>query len=222
MYREPRMGELNCDLQAIIEETRSNDGASMLSMMESMETSCSFSSLGIEDYYLDERATSFLDELDQLYNPFLLDYDAPPLCFGQVEEEAVKDEEGVEDRAKLKEKQLSSLYTLEDREAESAPRTRMPRKSKNKVKVVYHSMEDSLVADNWNWRKYGQKPIKGSPYPRSYYRCSSSVGCQAKKQVEQSGLDPRTYIVTYIFEHSHPFPSSTRHSNHAASRIRNS
>jgi hypothetical protein len=22
-------------------------------------------------------------------------------------------------------------------------------------------------SDSWAWRKYGQKPIKGSPYPRS-------------------------------------------------------
>ncbi|KAG8055440.1 hypothetical protein GUJ93_ZPchr0001g32875 [Zizania palustris] len=61
-------------------------------------------------------------------------------------------------------------------------------------------------SDSWAWRKYGQKPIKGSPYPRGYYRCSSSKGCPARKQVERSRADPTVLLVTYSFEHNHPWP----------------
>ncbi|KAL5229332.1 hypothetical protein ABZP36_017597 [Zizania latifolia] len=61
-------------------------------------------------------------------------------------------------------------------------------------------------SDSWAWRKYGQKPIKGSPYPRGYYRCSSSKGCPARKQVERSRADPSVLLVTYSFEHNHPWP----------------
>ncbi|RWV89906.1 hypothetical protein GW17_00047924 [Ensete ventricosum] len=61
-------------------------------------------------------------------------------------------------------------------------------------------------SDSWAWRKYGQKPIKGSPHPRGYYRCSSWKGCPARKQVERSSLDPATLVVSYSFEHNHPWP----------------
>lgn len=63
-------------------------------------------------------------------------------------------------------------------------------------------------SDSWAWRKYGQKPIKGSPYPRGYYRCSSSKGCPARKQVERSRADPKMLVVTYYCEHNHNWPVS--------------
>ncbi|KAK9075655.1 hypothetical protein SSX86_003981 [Deinandra increscens subsp. villosa] len=70
-------------------------------------------------------------------------------------------------------------------------------------------------ADSWAWRKYGQKPIKGSPYPRGYYRCSSSKGCPARKQVERSRSDPTMVMVTYSCDHNHPWPASRNHHHNA-------
>nr|AFS64071.1 WRKY transcription factor 6 [Tamarix hispida] len=78
---------------------------------------------------------------------------------------------------------------------------------------------DSITppSDSWAWRKYGQKPIKGSPYPRGYYRCSSSKGCPARKQVERSRASPSTLVITYSYEHNHPWPTSknSHHHHHA-------
>ncbi|KAH9311433.1 hypothetical protein KI387_026468 [Taxus chinensis] len=67
---------------------------------------------------------------------------------------------------------------------------------------------DGPPSDMWAWRKYGQKPIKGSPFPRGYYRCSSSKGCCARKQVERSCTDPSMLIITYTSDHNHPWPAS--------------
>ncbi|XP_019056612.1 PREDICTED: probable WRKY transcription factor 69 [Tarenaya hassleriana] len=69
-------------------------------------------------------------------------------------------------------------------------------------------------SDSWAWRKYGQKPIKGSPYPRGYYRCSSSKGCPARKQVERSRVDPTRLVITYASDHNHPLPSTANKPHH--------
>ncbi|CAH9069004.1 unnamed protein product [Cuscuta europaea] len=81
------------------------------------------------------------------------------------------------------------------------------RKNGHKRVVIQVGAEELSKDDKWAWRKYGQKPIKGSPYPRSYYRCSSAKGCLARKQVEKSNSEPGTFIVTYTAEHSHSHPT---------------
>ncbi|KAK7259215.1 hypothetical protein RIF29_24815 [Crotalaria pallida] len=65
---------------------------------------------------------------------------------------------------------------------------------------------EGMHSDFLSWRKYGQKPIKGSPYPRGYYRCSTGKGCSAKKQVERCKTDATMLIVTYTSNHNHPVP----------------
>lgn len=86
------------------------------------------------------------------------------------------------------------------------------------MKRVCQVPAEGLSSDIWSWRKYGQKPIKGSPYPRGYYRCSTSKGCLARKQVERNRSDPDMFIVTYTGEHSHPVPT---HRNSLAGSTRN-
>ncbi|XP_042427314.1 probable WRKY transcription factor 57 [Zingiber officinale] len=58
------------------------------------------------------------------------------------------------------------------------------------------------LEDGYRWRKYGQKAIKNSPFPRSYYRCTNTK-CQVKKRVERSYEDPSIVITTYEGQHCH-------------------
>ena len=44
-------------------------------------------------------------------------------------------------------------------------------------------------------------------YSRGYYRCSSSKGCSARKQVERSRSDPNMLVITYTSEHNHQWPT---------------
>ncbi|XP_015957478.1 WRKY transcription factor 28 isoform X1 [Arachis duranensis] len=65
------------------------------------------------------------------------------------------------------------------------------------------------LEDGYRWRKYGQKAVKNSPYPRSYYRCTTQK-CSVKKRVERCYRDPTTVITTYEGQHNHPVPTSLR------------
>ncbi|KAK3139089.1 hypothetical protein QOZ80_5AG0377600 [Eleusine coracana subsp. coracana] len=63
---------------------------------------------------------------------------------------------------------------------------------------------DQPPDDGYTWRKYGQKDILGSRYPRSYYRCTHKnyYGCEAKKKVQRLDDDPYMYEVTYCGNHT--------------------
>uniref|UniRef100_A0ACD5WAY9 Uncharacterized protein n=1 Tax=Avena sativa TaxID=4498 RepID=A0ACD5WAY9_AVESA len=71
-----------------------------------------------------------------------------------------------------------------------------------KVPAISNKVAD-IPADEFSWRKYGQKPIKGSPHPRGYYKCSSVRGCPARKHVERCVDEPAMLIVTYEGDHNH-------------------
>ncbi|CAM0953525.1 unnamed protein product [Alopecurus aequalis] len=94
-------------------------------------------------------------------------------------------------------------------------RTHRPKRSKSKKSQVKKVVREVPVADGgvsgpddqWAWRKYGQKPIKGSPYPRGYYKCSSLKACTARKLVERSPAKPGVLVVTYIGDHCHAVPT---------------
>ncbi|CAN6345842.1 unnamed protein product [Urochloa humidicola] len=69
------------------------------------------------------------------------------------------------------------------------------------------------LEDGYRWRKYGQKAVKNSPFPRSYYRCTTQK-CPVKKRVERSYQDAAVVITTYEGKHTHPIPATLRGSSH--------
>ncbi|KAF2303777.1 hypothetical protein GH714_023387 [Hevea brasiliensis] len=62
--------------------------------------------------------------------------------------------------------------------------------------------------DGYNWRKYGQKHVKGSEFPRSYYKCTHP-NCEVKKLFERSHDGQITEII-YKGTHDHPKPQPSR------------
>ncbi|CAN1321422.1 Probable WRKY transcription factor 3 [Linum perenne] len=78
--------------------------------------------------------------------------------------------------------------------------------------IVQTTSEVDLLDDGYRWRKYGQKVVKGNPYPRSYYKCTTQ-GCNVRKHVERAASDPRAVITTYEGKHYHDVPAA-KHSSH--------
>ncbi|XP_057759954.1 probable WRKY transcription factor 4 [Arachis stenosperma] len=73
--------------------------------------------------------------------------------------------------------------------------------------IVQTTSEVDLLDDGYRWRKYGQKVVKGNPYPRSYYKCTTP-GCNVRKHVERASTDPKAVITTYEGKHNHDVPAA--------------
>nr|ACI14395.1 WRKY3-1 transcription factor [Brassica napus] len=78
--------------------------------------------------------------------------------------------------------------------------------------IVQTTSEVDLLDDGFRWRKYGQKVVKGNPYPRSYYKCTTP-GCGVRKHVERAANDPKAVVTTYEGKHNHDVPAA-RNSSH--------
>ncbi|KMZ65473.1 putative WRKY transcription factor 12 [Zostera marina] len=80
------------------------------------------------------------------------------------------------------------------------------KKMKRKVReprFCFQTMSDvDVLDDGYKWRKYGQKVVKNTQHPRSYYRCTQE-NCRVKKRVERLAEDPRMVITTYEGRHAH-------------------
>lgn len=81
--------------------------------------------------------------------------------------------------------------------------------------IVQTTSEVDLLDDGYRWRKYGQKVVKGNPYPRSYYKCTTP-GCNVRKHVERASTDPKAVITTYEGKHNHDVPAAKASSHNTA------
>ncbi|XP_058188569.1 WRKY transcription factor 55-like [Rhododendron vialii] len=76
--------------------------------------------------------------------------------------------------------------------------------------------------DGYTWRKYGQKNILGSTFPRSYYRCTHSqlYDCPARKQVHRLDDNPFTFQVTYRGDHTCHMSSTAPSASPTSTKLR--
>ncbi|KAJ7973091.1 WRKY transcription factor [Quillaja saponaria] len=83
-------------------------------------------------------------------------------------------------------------------------KTNQKKQREPRIAFMTKSKVDHLE-DGYRWRKYGQKAVKNSSFPRSYYRCTSAP-CNVKKLIERSFNDPSIVVTTYEGQHTHPSP----------------
>ncbi|KAF8412188.1 hypothetical protein HHK36_000148 [Tetracentron sinense] len=145
-----------------------------------------------------------LEELEDLYKPFLPN-SQPLSSLPSFPISSLSALGGFKEKQQKNRSLSGSASPASTNTHSQTPRSKK-RKNQQK-KVVCQVPAEGLSSDMWAWRKYGQKPIKGSPYPRGYYKCSSSKGCLARKQVERSHSDPAMFIITYTAEHNHSLPT---------------
>ncbi|KAK7295142.1 hypothetical protein RJT34_18047 [Clitoria ternatea] len=212
--------EEDWDLNAVVRgcSTLASAATTTITATSSVSSSTSSSSSGFGSCYLHHPeassssgfsifdARSSIEELHELCKPFFsksqplsLQASSPPLSSFSYSSATPKSAPTQEKHHHQRSKQPHS--------GGSSSTTPRSKRRKNQLKKVCQVPVENLSSDIWAWRKYGQKPIKGSPYPRGYYRCSSSKGCLARKQVERNRSDPAMFIVTYTGEHSHPAPT---------------
>ncbi|WOK94428.1 hypothetical protein Cni_G03130 [Canna indica] len=72
------------------------------------------------------------------------------------------------------------------------------------------NLVDKPADDGYNWRKYGQKMVKGSEFPRGYYKCTHP-NCPVTKKVERS-VDGQVTEIIYKGQHNHQCPRPEKHS----------
>ncbi|KAL0716841.1 hypothetical protein Bca4012_066163 [Brassica carinata] len=116
-----------------------------------------------------------------------------------------------------KKRELSEDASEENQSSKKVGKAKKKEEKKQReprVSFMTKSEVDHLE-DGYRWRKYGQKAVKNSQYPRSYYRCTTQR-CNVKKRVERSFQDPTVVITTYEGKHNHPIPTNLRGSSAAA------
>ncbi|KAL3637486.1 WRKY Transcription Factor [Castilleja foliolosa] len=94
------------------------------------------------------------------------------------------------------------------------------RRKVREPRFCFKTMSDvDVLDDGYKWRKYGQKVVKNTQHPRSYYRCTQD-SCRVKKRVERLADDPRMVITTYEGRHAHS-PSQDEDDSQASAQLNN-
>eukprot|EP01018_Ginkgo_biloba_P004662 Gb_26412 [translate_table: standard] len=97
--------------------------------------------------------------------------------------------------------------TIDDEEnAQSKKKGTKTSTDGRKRKIIIQVRSEEVLEDGYRWRKYGEKAMKNSSVPRSYYKCSDKK-CNVKKRVERRPSESEILVVTYEGIHNHPCPN---------------
>ncbi|XP_010507912.1 PREDICTED: probable WRKY transcription factor 23 [Camelina sativa] len=121
--------------------------------------------------------------------------------------EAVNEEKPKREDNEVEEEEKSHHHNTK-KQLKAKKNNNKKREREARVAFMTKSEVDHLE-DGYRWRKYGQKAVKNSPFPRGYYRCTTA-SCNVKKRVERSFRDPSTVVTTYEGQHTHISPLTSR------------
>ena len=113
------------------------------------------------------------------------------------EEEEEEEEKDKAEPDKQEEQEVVPITTTRDAATLVSLRGRSSKENAASFRVAVPT-SDGKTTDGQKWRKYGQKFVKGSKYPRSYYKCTSVSNMNIQKHVEE--VDGGQILVTF---HTH-------------------
>lgn len=104
----------------------------------------------------------------------------------------------------------TTLLHLRDSSRKDAEHSPPPNEQQDEESDQRGGGDDTMVGggpteDGYDWRKYGQKQVKGSEYPQSYFKCTHT-NCPVKKKVERARDSQITKII-YKGTHNHAIPT---------------
>ncbi|XP_071734363.1 WRKY DNA-binding transcription factor 70-like [Rutidosis leptorrhynchoides] len=99
----------------------------------------------------------------------------------------------------------SECLANDNNEMISSPAAKLGRGRYKRKTMEYSRVKiNDTSEDAYQWRKYGQKDIQNSKFPRCYYRCThkDDHGCMATKHVQQLEEESNKFRITYFGHHT--------------------